>query len=322
MRLLSFLLVLMSFSTTAQEPANYKPVTQVLLKAYNEGSYTQFTSLFNASMSAAVPPEEVAGILDGVKFAYGKMQALEFIKMGAQGAKYKMILERGEMLATLALDKQNRIAGLLFEPYVEQKQHAIIERNKTKLALPFNGEWLTFWGGDTPEQNYHVESASQKNAFDFVIADENCKSYKGDSKLNESYFAFGKEVLAPCDATVTDVVDGVRDNIPGEMNRMFVPGNMVIMKTDNGEYLFFAHFKKHTIKVKEGDKVKKGTVLGLCGNSGNSSEPHLHFHIMNIDNIAEATGTKAYFEKITVTNYKGTREATDYSPIKNDRVKN
>jgi len=97
-----------------------------------------------------------------------------------------------------------------------------------------------------------------------------------------------------------------------------VPGNTVIIKTQNNEYLFFAHFKQHSIKVQQGQKVKQGQLLGLCGNSGNSSEPHLHFHIQNVEDMNIATGVKCYFDKIIVNG----REKTDYSPIKGDEIKN
>ena len=57
-------------------------------------------------------------------------------------------------------------------------------------------------------------------------------------------------------------------------------------------FLFFAHFKQNSIRVKQGQIIKQGELLGLCGNSGNSSEPHLHFHIQNVENMNIATGVK------------------------------
>ncbi len=54
------------------------------------------------------------------------------------------------------------------------------------------------------------------------------------------------------------------------------------------------------INVKQGQKIKQGELLGLCGNSGNSSEPHLHFHIQNVENMNNATGVKCYFEEFYV----------------------
>lgn len=86
----------------------------------------------------------------------------------------------------------------------------------------------------------------------------------------------------------------------------------------NSEYLFFAHFKQNSIKVKQGQKIKQGEVIGLCGNFGNSSEPHLHFHIQNVKNMNIATGVKCYFDNIYVNGEK----ETDYSPIRGEKIRN
>ena len=184
--------------------------------------------------------------------------------------------------------------------------------------MPFKGEWTVFWGGDTKELNYHVEYEAQKGAFDIIITDENGKSHNNNGERNEDYYAFGKELIAPCEAEVVLVVDGIKDNKPGEFNPIYIPGNTVILKTKNGEYLFFAHFQQNSIVVKQGQKVKKGELLGLCGNSGNSSEPHLHFHLQNVEDMNKATGAKSYFEEI----YVNGRLKKDYSPIKNEKIKN
>ncbi|MDA1176144.1 MAG: M23 family metallopeptidase [Bacteroidetes bacterium] len=86
----------------------------------------------------------------------------------------------------------------------------------------------------------------------------------------------------------------------------------------NNEFLFFAHFKQNSIVVKQGQKVKKGELIGLCGNSGNSSEAHLHFHIQNVEDINKATGAKCYFDKIIVNG----KIKNDYSPVKGDKIEN
>jgi len=114
------------------------------------------------------------------------------------------------------------------------------------------------------------------------------------------------------------VVDGVKDNAPGTISPVYVPGNSVIIKTANNEYLFFAHFKQHSIKVLEGQQVTKGQFLGLCGNSGNSSEPHLHFHIQNAEDMTTATGIKCYFDQIIING----QVKKNYSPIQKDKISN
>ena len=239
------------------------------------------------------------------------------IIFGFEGASYKTNFERGIFSINISIDKNSKINGLFVKPFKENNLPKL-ERNTTELILPFNEEWTIFWGGDTKELNYHVENEAQKNAFDIVIIDSKGKSFKTDGKTNEDYYAFGKKLIAPCDAEVVLSVDGIKDNIPGELNPIYVPGNSVILKTENNEFLFFAHFKQNSIVVKQGQKIKQGELLGLCGNSGNSSESHLHYHIQNIENTNKATGAKSYFSKIFVDG----KLKIDYLPIKGEKVKN
>ncbi|MCW3073391.1 MAG: peptidase [Flaviaesturariibacter sp.] len=236
------------------------------------------------------------------------------MKVTGGAASYKTVFERGVFEVLITVDG-NRIGGMLVKPWKETTV-AKITRNTTKLALPFTGAWTVVWGGDTKEQNYHIAHEAQKGAFDLVITDGAGKSYKTDGKNNSDYYAFGKQLLAPCDGEVVMVVDGIKDNAPGEMNPVYVPGNTVVIKTAANEYLFFAHFQHRTIKVKEGDRVKAGQLLGLCGNSGNSSEPHLHFHIQDAEDMTKAVGVKCYFEALKVNGV----EKQDYSPVQGEVV--
>ncbi|MGE7094511.1 M23 family metallopeptidase [Lysinibacillus sp. NPDC048646] len=150
---------------------------------------------------------------------------------------------------------------------------------KTKYHLPFRDEWFVFWGGTNKLVNYHYEYENQRYAYDFAIVNEN-RSYDGDPTLNESYFAFGKEYLAPADGVVVSMVNNVEDNEPvGTFNEEQPFGNYVILDHGNEEFSYLVHFKHQSIVVKQGDKIKQGNLLGLVGNSGNSSEPHIHFHV-------------------------------------------
>jgi murein DD-endopeptidase MepM/ murein hydrolase activator NlpD len=195
-----------------------------------------------------------------------------------------------------------------------------VERHQTELSLPFKGKWLVLWGGDTKELNQHHDVANQRFAFDFVVADETGKTHKGDGSANEDYFAFGREVISPADGEVTDVISGVRDNVPGSMNPYSAVGNAVIIRHRENEVSVLAHLKLDSIKVKVGDKVARGQLIGLCGNSGNSSEPHLHYHLQNTAIIQDGTGIKCLFHKITVISSGQQQVKTDYSPVKGDVV--
>jgi hypothetical protein len=154
------------------------------------------------------------------------------------------------------------------------------------------GPWLT--GNGPADASGHRRSLipisgtpaiAQRFAIDFVKVADDDKTFKGDQLKNESYYAEGVDALAVANGTVVEVKDSIPENVPG-INSRAVPitletvgGNHVIIDIGGGYYAFYAHLKPGSLKVKLGDKVTRGQVVGLVGNSGNSTEPHLHFHI-------------------------------------------
>ena len=315
---LAILILVGNFVFAQTEKPTNKTIAEKFEKNYNGNNYKAIFLMFSDEMQQALPNDKTDEFLTGLKLQAGNMTNREFIRYeNGTYASYKTKFERAIFSLNISIDNNSKINGLFVKPYKDSNLPKI-ERNITRLKLPFKDEWTVIWGGDTKELNYHVESEAQKNAFDIIIKDKKGKSYATNGEINEDYYAFGKELIAPCDGEIVLVVDGIKDNKPGELNPIYVPGNTVIIKTVNNEYLFFAHFKQNTIKVKQGQKIKEGGLLGLCGNSGNSSEPHLHFHIQNVENMNKATGVKCYFKEI----YVNGEIKKDYSPIQNDKIKN
>jgi hypothetical protein len=153
--------------------------------------------------------------------------------------------------------------------------------SKIAYRLPVNGVWWVIWGGDTVLQNYHVEYQNQRHAYDIVIWKDG-GTHTGDGNRNEDYWVFGQPLLAPAAGTVVAVLDGIANNTPGVLNPEPHPaGNHVVIQTAAREFVFLAHLKQKSIRVKQGDRVVAGDLLGLAGNSGNSSEPHLHIHVQD-----------------------------------------
>jgi murein DD-endopeptidase MepM/ murein hydrolase activator NlpD len=96
---------------------------------------------------------------------------------------------------------------------------------------------------------------------------------------NEDFAAFGQPILAPGSGRVARTRDGIPDNVPGQINQRPRErvGNFVVIDHGNGEYSLLAHLKNGSVKVRVGEKVAAGRKVGECGNSGNSSGPHLHY---------------------------------------------
>ncbi|MCE7992498.1 MAG: peptidoglycan DD-metalloendopeptidase family protein [Roseivirga sp.] len=314
-----FLICLVTTLSAQNETAHSKQAVASFEEFYNAASYDSIFGMFSSQMKEALPLSNTTQFLTNLKAQAGKINKREFIKYeNGTVALYKTDFENGTLGLYIAADIKGQINGMLVKEYVEESPAPELERNSSKMILPFNGEWTVLWGGDTRELNYHVDYKQQKTAFDLVMTNEKNLSYKTTGQTNDDYYVFGQEIIAPTGGEVVQVVDGVKDNVPGVMNTLYVPGNTVIIKTANDEYLFFAHFKQASIVVKQGQQVQQGDLLGLCGNSGNSSEPHLHFQIQNVENMSQATTAKAFFEEILVNG----KVKEDYSPIKGERIKN
>lgn len=203
-----------------------------------------------------------------------------------------------------------------------------MSESKIRFLLPFKGTWLTFWGGDTADLNHHHDTQSQKHAFDFIMVNENDGFFKTDGNSNEDYFSFGLGIIAPADGEVVEVVSGLRDNKPKELNSFNFIGNYIMIKHDENTFSVLGHLKQNSTVVKVGQKVRAGDKLAECGNSGYTTDPHLHFHVQDSDVFAKvdesykridvAKGKKVYFTKLKV----GKNIKEGYSPVKGDKVSN
>jgi len=137
---------------------------------------------------------------------------------------------------------------------------------------------------------------SQRFAIDWMRLDEQGRLVHGDEGDVHNYSCYGADVLAVADAKVVSVLNNLDDQIPGRLPEPSsitietVDGNHVVLDLGAGRFAFYAHMQKNSVRVKPGDQVKKGAVLGKLGNTGNTSAPHLHFHIMNRPSPMAADG--------------------------------
>jgi len=168
-------------------------------------------------------------------------------------------------------------------------------QTKTHLSLPFNNSWYVVWGGRTINDNYHASLTDQRFAID-VVQIENGSTFMGDGTRNEHYYCYGDTLYAPAFGRITEMKNTVAENIPGETNTNELFGNYVIIEHGNDEYSVLAHMITNSIVVNPGNTVSKGDVIGLCGNSGNSTEPHLHYHLQNSPSISSGVGLPAQFQ--------------------------
>jgi len=153
------------------------------------------------------------------------------------------------------------------------------------IALPIMGEWNISQGyeGDI------THKGEWKHALDFVIQDDANSTYKEPGTALKDFYCYDSPVVAPADGWVVKILDGIEDNNIGDVDLANNWGNTIILK--HGEYVFskLSHLKKDTLKIKSGDHVSRGDIIGYCGSSGRSPEPHLHFQVQSTPFIGSKT---------------------------------
>lgn len=174
-------------------------------------------------------------------------------------------------------------------------------RSAARLRLPFarpaqGGAWYVAWGGRTAIENYHVIATDQRFAYDFVVT-RGRAVFAGEGARNEDHFCWGEPVMAPAAGRIVTAVGGIPDNDRPGIRREGVPapGNHVVIDHGNSEYSLVGHFQAGSLAVREGQNVAAGTLLGRCGNSGNSSVPHVHYHLQTGAAYREGEGLPAFF---------------------------
>jgi murein DD-endopeptidase MepM/ murein hydrolase activator NlpD len=153
-----------------------------------------------------------------------------------------------------------------------------------KIHLPFFGKWSVY-------QAFNGEwthKGKWKYAYDFIIK-KNGKSYKNEGLFLEDYYAFGEDVISPINGYVVAKRDDLKDNAIGEVDRINNWGNYVIIKSDLGFFVEISHLMQYSIKVNVGDYVKVGDIIGKCGNSGYSPEPHIHIQVQKYGILGSET---------------------------------
>jgi hypothetical protein len=320
------LVLFLSGSVFAQEQDKLMSIRFTLIgkricEDINKGDFTALEGEFDANLQVEMPLEKLKLLTTNLIEGTGKIK-----QMGTPILKWKNVavipIEFYAGILDLRLDLDTmteKIDGFYFQPHVAELP--VPEKNSTILSLPFSDEWAVMWGGDTKELNPHHDIKNQRFALDFNVLQGFGKSHDSTGKRNEDYFAFGKEILSPADGKVVEVIEGVHDNVPFSPNQYSSLGNCVIIRHSLTEYSVLAHLQKGSVMVKAGDTVAQGQTIGLCGNSGNSSEPELEYFLQNTDFIENATGIKIYFDDIQVKHKKEETEEKNYSPVRDDIIK-
>ena len=186
-------------------------------------------------------------------------------------------------------------------------------REPVAVAAPVAGRWVAMNSPATKVPSHGTHAYGQSYAID-IVAEPKPRSRAAFAwvwpivRRNLDFPGFGEPLLAVADATVVRVADGKRDHlsrnsllgvayvlvVEGPVRDMAgagrLLGNHVILDLENGVYALYAHAQRGSIAVRQGDRVRAGQPIARCGNSGNSTEPHVHFQLMDHPDPDVATG--------------------------------
>ncbi|MFD4017994.1 M23 family metallopeptidase [Streptomyces sindenensis] len=191
-------------------------------------------------------------------------------------------------------------------------------RPPVEVEPPVTGRWSALNSPADKVPSHGTHGYGQTYAID-IVADPETAEGEAPARpafrplwplfrRNSAFPAFGAPLLAMADATVVTASDGQRDHLsrnslPGLVYLMFVEssvrsilgahrviGNHVVLDLGDGTYAVYAHVRRGSLRVKAGDTVRAGQPIGSVGNSGNSSEPHLHVHLMDSPDLDDARG--------------------------------
>ena len=154
-----------------------------------------------------------------------------------------------------------------------------------KVSLPFWGEWYVSQG-----YNGKITHLGEwGRALDFVIVDDERKTFQNAGNEKDDFYCYNKPVVAPMDGYIYDIINTVEDNEITGVNTDQNWGNSIILNHANGLFTQLSHIKKDSFKVAIGEYITKGTVLATCGNSGRSPEPHIHFQLQVTPTLGAVT---------------------------------
>lgn len=187
------------------------------------------------------------------------------------------------------------------------------------LELPFRGRWLVQNSPAHRVPSHGTHAFGSSHAIDFVAVDERGRSAPRSvrsvirSEPPELFVGFGRPILSPIDGIVVSTHDGEPDHEARRSQLTLIPymltqrsrvragptaiaGNhIVISSSPTGPVVLLAHLRRHSVQVNPGDFVSAGQQLAACGNSGNSTEPHLHVQVSDSTDWGEANGVPLAF---------------------------
>ena len=288
------------------------------VKIIDEGTNTAIFSIKGEELSSRVGRISISDKEDNKILPPG-MMSLVYVELPAESSGKLVHQVEFESLRNGQIASRITKGGHL----ILSKQQQLI------LGAPLrNGPWVAIydpsWARGHRRVVYTVSGQARipgRFAIDFIKLNHQGKTADGDDDFINNWFGYGADVLAVADGTVASV----KDDFPESETRSKHPaytsdqatGNYISIDMGNGYFVFYEHLKPGSIKVKPGQRVKKGDIIGALGFTGQATSPHLHFHVANRNSPLGAEGIPFSFE-----NFKVLGEYPDFEKFGKEKWKN
>ncbi len=231
--------------------------------------------------------------------------------------KERVVIADGQsaiVFMSVAFDHSSHIPGRLLHHVStldSAAEGAVIGTHHTELHVlgpPVEGaNWLAADGPSNDQDNHHRRGVvildgrtvdSRRYAIDWKQIRDGA-SFSGDARDVRSYHSYGKAVLAVADGRVVTARDGLPDNIPGHGESFHpavpitletVAGNTITLDLGGGQFAYYMHLQPGSLRVKAGDRVRRGQLVARIGGSGDAREPHLHFEVTTSSKLLAGEG--------------------------------
>jgi hypothetical protein len=243
--------------------------------------------------------------------------------------KHRLVIGDGQsaiVFMSVVFDRGSHIPARLLHrvttPYAPE-EGGIISTRHTELhvlAPPVGGaDWLADDGPSNDPDNHHRRGViilngqpvdSRRYAIDWQQV-KNGVTFSGDSRDARSYYAYAKDVVAVADGRVVTARDGLPDNIPGHGDAFHpavpitletIAGNTITLDLGGGQFAYYMHLQMGSLRVKAGDRVRRGQVLARVGASGDAREPHLHFEVTTSSKVLAGEGLPYLIDRYSSKN--------------------
>ncbi len=220
----------------------------------------------------------ILSVLPKDAFSAGEYQFFYWLTVGLAGVIVLLLAVPNKHLAWPQLVVMVLFIGFMVKEHVSFYQG--VDKNNIALINPFKSEAMIVQGGASVLYNHHYQYKPQRWAVDMILPSSS-KSMMDRTSLSD-FACYGANLYAPIDGKIVRINDELPDVAIGDSDTKNLAGNYVVIETAHQQYVMLAHLKANSVEVEQGEQVIAGqSLLAQCGNSGNTTEPHLHMQIQD-----------------------------------------